>query len=467
MVELKLDDFIKEFRQGKREGSVLSLQTVDSLTTDERAVWRSIRKELEGIGITTAAFEANHDFIFDWFVHAAEIGAFEEQDPAFYDDAEPVHLVPSKSSNGSNGSPDSSSSAEMNAHPESTSRTIPMRDDKFRTTLDDPRASPLERKRRPAGDDPALKNRGLESEGQSRVPPVARLFAVVLRPQQRRLLLTAAKNPSNYASMANILDDNFTRRLIDQKTLDNALVAACVLGMSDRNAKVIERLLTEGANIDVLVKSNEVSRLAILLQYAVLKDDLTLVQLLIRYGAEVNLLNRYTALIIAAKHNRLNAIGILLDNGATVDLCSAIHGTALMVALRARRIECAQLLIQRGADVRYCIKQMGEADGRLTPMDVAMTAGFPPQVDLLVRRRAVIDIQQARRLVSEYRLTNEYKFSSKTTYGEKLQIYRLLDLLIEEFPTDYERIDQELLQIREELWSRRRATTLPYGDALG
>jgi len=54
---------------------VVSLQTVDSLTTDKRAVWRTIRKGLEDISITTAAFKAIHDFTFDWFIHAVKTGA--------------------------------------------------------------------------------------------------------------------------------------------------------------------------------------------------------------------------------------------------------------------------------------------------------------------------------------------------------------------------------------------------------
>ena len=51
-------------------------------------VWRTIRKELEGTGVTTAAFEANRDFIFDWFVRAVESGAFVEQTPAFDEEDE-------------------------------------------------------------------------------------------------------------------------------------------------------------------------------------------------------------------------------------------------------------------------------------------------------------------------------------------------------------------------------------------
>lgn len=85
-VENKLDKFMAEFRQGKKETTIVSLQTVDSHSANDRQVWRTIRKELEEIGISVAAFDANRKFIFDWFVRAVEAGAFEEQNAHSTDD---------------------------------------------------------------------------------------------------------------------------------------------------------------------------------------------------------------------------------------------------------------------------------------------------------------------------------------------------------------------------------------------
>ena len=78
-VQKKLDVFRQEFRDGKHEGSAISTRTVDSLSTDERQAWRAIRKDLEDIGISVAAFDANKDFIVNWFKTAISTGAFEEQ----------------------------------------------------------------------------------------------------------------------------------------------------------------------------------------------------------------------------------------------------------------------------------------------------------------------------------------------------------------------------------------------------
>jgi hypothetical protein len=52
---------------------------MDTLSTNDKEVWCTIRKELEDIGITVAAFNANKEFIFKWFLGAIECGAFEEQ----------------------------------------------------------------------------------------------------------------------------------------------------------------------------------------------------------------------------------------------------------------------------------------------------------------------------------------------------------------------------------------------------
>ena len=70
---------MREYKERRREGSVISTQTIESLSEDEKQAWRTIRKELEGIGITVAAFDANKAFIINWFTEAIATGAFEEQ----------------------------------------------------------------------------------------------------------------------------------------------------------------------------------------------------------------------------------------------------------------------------------------------------------------------------------------------------------------------------------------------------
>lgn len=96
-MEAKLDEILREFRKGHREGSVISVQTFDSLSTADKEAWRSIRKELEDMGLSLAAFEANKDFIFSWLKKAIADGAFEEV-------AEDVEAIGSGSEFGFSGS---------------------------------------------------------------------------------------------------------------------------------------------------------------------------------------------------------------------------------------------------------------------------------------------------------------------------------------------------------------------------
>ena len=79
-IEQRLDKLLQDVRNGKRELSIISFQTVDSLSPDDKEVWRTIRKELEDIGITVAAFDANKDFLFECSTNAVETGAFQEEE---------------------------------------------------------------------------------------------------------------------------------------------------------------------------------------------------------------------------------------------------------------------------------------------------------------------------------------------------------------------------------------------------
>jgi hypothetical protein len=61
VVERKLNN-----RSFKRQ-SVLTVATIESPTVDDKQIWRAIRKELEDIGTSVAAFDANKNFIMNRF----------------------------------------------------------------------------------------------------------------------------------------------------------------------------------------------------------------------------------------------------------------------------------------------------------------------------------------------------------------------------------------------------------------
>jgi hypothetical protein len=79
-VEKKLNDSLQEFKEGNlREGSVISTQTINTLSMNDKQLWHTIQKELEDIGIMVAAFDANKDFIFKWSTNVIPNGAFKER----------------------------------------------------------------------------------------------------------------------------------------------------------------------------------------------------------------------------------------------------------------------------------------------------------------------------------------------------------------------------------------------------
>jgi hypothetical protein len=44
-------------------------------------MWRTIRKELEGIGISVVAFDANREFTVKWLIDRVANGSFQEKLP--------------------------------------------------------------------------------------------------------------------------------------------------------------------------------------------------------------------------------------------------------------------------------------------------------------------------------------------------------------------------------------------------
>ncbi|PGH18843.1 hypothetical protein AJ79_00256 [Helicocarpus griseus UAMH5409] len=77
-VQQKLDRYLSKQKNSNRD-SAISEQTADSLSSNEKLTWRSIRKELAEMGITVAAFDSNREFILNWFAEAVESGAFQPQ----------------------------------------------------------------------------------------------------------------------------------------------------------------------------------------------------------------------------------------------------------------------------------------------------------------------------------------------------------------------------------------------------
>ena len=73
-VASKLDKLREELQDERYDGSAITPETIDSLSSKDKQTWRDIRKELEDFGITVAAFDQNREFIIGWLKDAKGSG---------------------------------------------------------------------------------------------------------------------------------------------------------------------------------------------------------------------------------------------------------------------------------------------------------------------------------------------------------------------------------------------------------
>ncbi|KAL8946056.1 MAG: hypothetical protein Q9222_007493 [Ikaeria aurantiellina] len=74
-VQQRLERYLDDCQQGRREGTVISSQ---SLSGDDDKTWLEIRGELEDVGVTATAFNTNRTFIIQWFKDVIQTGCLTE-----------------------------------------------------------------------------------------------------------------------------------------------------------------------------------------------------------------------------------------------------------------------------------------------------------------------------------------------------------------------------------------------------
>ena len=468
-VETKLDKFIDEFRQGRREGSIVSLQTVDSLSTDDRAVWRTIRKELEEIGISVAAFDANRNFILDWFVHAVETGAFEEQNEHNVDEGSNFSDGQESRSNDEEGGEDTGRSIEhtdfetLERIREAETRARPL---SSKPNLDAKKKVP---KRGPKTLDHIVASTRTAPNSRTHLPRVAALLAGISRPRRR---LLKAVDTMDVSKVLKILKDEVSFHLLDLETLDRALWSATHPSEGPVSFELVRILVENGADINH--KINEATPL----QQGVVSGDINFVRILVEYGAEVHFKTLYpqnawfysgifaprailtkniailrlllsagldvnsqyetnlrsytgrdfgfrtvTLIQEAASLGAVPAIDALLEYGAEIDFVSPIYGTALMLALWNGQEEAAQSLLVKGADPNANVSLYDwplRRDRFNSPMEAAIFGGKLSTIKLMLSWGVVPDYPTL-----EYaEKVGEYNISRGE--NEKREIRRLL-----------------------------------------
>eukprot|EP00931_Biecheleriopsis_adriatica_P048569 TRINITY_DN28076_c0_g1_i1.p1 TRINITY_DN28076_c0_g1~~TRINITY_DN28076_c0_g1_i1.p1 ORF type:complete len:561 (+),score=111.09 TRINITY_DN28076_c0_g1_i1:103-1785(+) len=98
-----------------------------------------------------------------------------------------------------------------------------------------------------------------------------------------------------------------------------------------------------------------------------------------------------TALMAAAQRGRLEAVELLLEKKATLDVRDASGWTALMHAVHGQRIEVAKTLLGAGAE----FQQGAEGDSGVTPLILSAAGARPEFCKLLLSKKARLEARDS------------------------------------------------------------------------
>ncbi|KAI9768827.1 MAG: hypothetical protein M1840_004641 [Geoglossum simile] len=377
VVEKKLDTFLQEYQDGKHEGSTATTQTVESLSTDEKQSWRIIRKELEDIGITVAAFDANRDFIMNWFKAAIVAGAFEEQT---LEDA-------------SSGEDDLGQSWEGPQHATAGQSVIESFDPLSiqNTLIRNPASLEAQSTQIPttqkATSSPAvLPADELSTSANTQVTQNASQKVPTRRertPRVAALIAWAFRYDKELINAASQGQEAVVRRLLEKGADVNAenKYGSTALNQA-ANEAVARFLLEKGANVNAENKEGWIA-----LHVAANQGHKEVAQLLLEKGADVNAEGRdgWIALHTAANQGHEAVAQLLLEKGANVNAENKDGWIALHMAAIQGHEAVARLLLEKGANVN------AESKGGWTALHWAAIQGHEAVARLLLEKGANVN----------------------------------------------------------------------------
>lgn len=199
-----------------------------------------------------------------------------------------------------------------------------------------------------------------------------------------------------------------------------------------------------------------------LLHIATRENNLRGVQVLLEYGADVNIKNRYTGdtalhvncihdcelyellleagadcdarnssgvtpLLYALRHSSIKSIQSLLDHGADISAIDVSSSTALHYAVQNYRVDVVLFVLKQGINIE-CRDNMG-----YSPLQIAAILGTPDLCELLLRRGAMVNTKIGNAghsllsfAISETRRTLEYLIKPAPYIEYKAQVIHLL-----------------------------------------
>ena len=146
--------------------------------------------------------------------------------------------------------------------------------------------------------------------------------------------------------------------LLEKGVSDRAKNRALYWASSKGHVEIVAMLLDNGADVNVNVKTDDLTALML----ASLGGHIETVETLLKYGADVNAKDNkgYTALMRANMFGHPEIVRLLLNAGADVNATNKYGDTALIEASRKGHTEIVRLLLNTGADVTAKTNKYGD-----------------------------------------------------------------------------------------------------------
>ena len=343
-LEKKLNILIEEVRAGKREGSVISVKTIDTVARNNKETWEELRKELEDVGISPDIINEKRQLIIAWFLEAVEAGKLEE-DVLSEEDETAVsvladnhgHVIEADDSliRTSRSRSLNESEASHSEHLSFSSEDIESPVNLFETSANTERLEAASSSEVSAASRPKK-----EHEFTHGQPNTSHATVMQKRPQSR----------PKFWYLLGILQGKLTEQ-IEAKKNNRSFIQA----VQARDVSMARHYIDVGADVDNAKKGG-----LTMLAYAALYDDMPMVLLLLEKGANVNKRSNEqwsTALIQAASLGSYAMVQLLLERGADVNMTDDMDIHALIAAAATpnnREIEkkkMVELLLSYGAEV--------------------------------------------------------------------------------------------------------------------
>jgi len=174
------------------------------------------------------------------------------------------------------------------------------------------------------------------------------------------------------------------------------------LAAKNGHLEIVRLLIKNGADVNIVNKEKETA-----LHLAAKNGHLEIVgllieKLLIEKGKVDTLNNNYiTALHLAAKNGHLEIVKLLIENGADVNVIGLYVNTAIYSALERGHLEIVKLLIDNGANVNALNTKVGNPHPHETVLNLAVRQKNPEIVSLLLNSADVINKNTSLHLAAE------------------------------------------------------------------